>query len=91
MNKSDLVDHIALSADISKDKAEGALAAITEGISQGLVNGDDVTLIGFGTFKVNQRAARVGRNPRTGEELQIAASKVPSFKAGKALKEACNS
>ncbi|WP_258007727.1 HU family DNA-binding protein [Vibrio sagamiensis] len=90
MNKAQLVEYIAKTADISKAKAEAALGAVTEGVTQALSNGDDVSLIGFGTFRVNERAARTGRNPRTGEDIQIAAAKVPAFKAGKALKEACN-
>ncbi len=90
MNKSQLVDHIAATADISKAKAEAALSALTDGVTQSLAKGDDVALIGFGTFKVNERAARTGRNPRTGEAIEIAAAKVPAFKAGKALKDACN-
>jgi len=90
MNKSQLVEYIAHTADISKTKADAALSAITEGISDTLSNGDEVVLIGFGTFKVNERTARTGRNPRTGEEIQIAAAKVPAFKAGKALKDAVN-
>ncbi|MCE7732506.1 HU family DNA-binding protein [Vibrio campbellii] len=90
MNKSQLVEHIAQTADISKAKADAALNAIIEGISDTLSSGDEVALIGFGTFKVNQRAARTGRNPKTGEEIQISAAKVPAFKAGKALKEAVN-
>ena len=90
MNKSQLVDHIAQAADISKTRADAALGAVIEGIADALSSGDEVALIGFGSFKVNQRAARTGRNPRTGEEIQIAAAKVPTFKAGKALKEAVN-
>ncbi|TCN86166.1 DNA-binding protein HU-beta [Vibrio crassostreae] len=90
MNKSQLVEHIATSANISKDQAGTALNALVEGISSSLANGDDVSILGFGSFKVNSRAARTGRNPRTGEEIQIAASKTPAFKAGKALKETCN-
>ena len=90
MNKSQLVDHIAQTADISKAKADAALNAIIEGISDTLSSGDEVALIGFGTFKVNQRAARTGRNPKTGEEIQISAANVPAFKAGKALKDAVN-
>ncbi|MEZ8613921.1 HU family DNA-binding protein [Vibrio sp. 10N.222.51.C8] len=90
MNKSQLVEHIATSADISKDQAGTALNALVEGISTSLANGDDVSILGFGSFKVNSRAARTGRNPRTGEEIQIAPSKTPAFKAGKALKETCN-
>jgi nucleoid DNA-binding protein len=90
MNKSQLVEHITQTADISKAKADAALNAIIEGISDTLSSGDEVALIGFGTFKVNQRAARTGRNPKTGEEIQISAANVPAFKAGKALKEAVN-
>lgn len=90
MNKSQLVDHIANTADLNKKAATEALDAMLEGINSALASGDEVALIGFGTFKVNERAARTGRNPRTGEEMQIAASKVPAFKAGKALKEAVN-
>ncbi|MDG3424691.1 HU family DNA-binding protein, partial [Vibrio parahaemolyticus] len=63
---------------------------LIEGVTDTLASGDEVALIGFGTFKINERAARTGRNPRTGEEIQIAAAKVPAFKAGKALKEAVN-
>jgi len=90
MNKTQLVEHIAQKADISKTKADEALKVTLEAIQESLSNGDDVTLIGFGTFKVSQRAARTGRNPKTGEEIQIAASKLPTFKAGKALKDAVN-
>ncbi len=90
MNKSELVARIAQQADMSKAKAELALKAITEGITETLANGDEVALVGFGTFKITERAARTGRNPRTGETLNIAASKNPSFKPGKALKDAVN-
>jgi len=90
MNKTQLVEHMAQKADISKAKADEALKVTLEAIQESLANGDEVTLIGFGTFKVNHRAARTGRNPKTGEALQIAASKVPTFKAGKALKDAVN-
>ncbi|EPL0707270.1 HU family DNA-binding protein, partial [Acinetobacter baumannii] len=71
-------------------QATAALNALESGVTKALAAGEDVALIGFGTFTVKKRAARTGRNPKTGEELQIAASKVPSFKAGKALKEAVN-
>ena len=77
-------------ADINKKEAQAALEAITQSIEEVLSQGEEVSLIGFGTFKVNERAACTGRNPKTGETMQIAASKSPSFKAGKALKEACN-
>lgn len=90
MNKSELINQIAASAGISKTQATAALQAVETGVIDTLANGGQVTLTGFGTFKVNERAARTGRNPKTGEELQIAASKVPTFKAGKALKEAVN-
>ena len=90
MNKSELINHIAASAGISKTQATAALQAVETGVIDTLASGGQVTLTGFGTFKVNERAARIGRNPKTGEELQIAASKVPTFKASKALKEAVN-
>ncbi|UZE94667.1 nucleoid-associated protein HU-beta [Alkalimarinus alittae] len=90
MNKSELIDAIAASADISKAAAGRALDAMTDSVTTALKGGDQVTLIGFGTFSVKDRAARTGRNPQTGAEIQIAAAKVPSFKAGKALKDAVN-
>ena len=90
MNKTQMVEHIAESADLSKAKADAALNAFIQGVSGALSDGDEVALIGFGTFKVSERAARTGRNPKTGEVIQIAASKAPAFKAGKALKEALN-
>lgn len=90
MNKSELINHIAASAGISKTQATAALQAVETGVIDSLANGGEVTLVGFGTFKVTDRAARTGRNPKTGEEIQIAATKVPSFKAGKAFKEALN-
>ncbi|MCP5208812.1 MAG: DNA-binding protein HU-beta [Hahellaceae bacterium] len=90
MNKSELIDAIAASADISKAAAGRALDAMVSSITDALKGGDQVTLIGFGTFSVKDRAARTGRNPQTGAEIQIAAAKVPSFKAGKALKDAVN-
>lgn len=88
MNKSDLIEAMAEAADISKSAAGRALDAMTDAIAVALKNGDTVSLIGFGTFSVKERAARTGRNPQTGETIEIAASKTPSFKAGKALKEA---
>ncbi|MGR5308089.1 HU family DNA-binding protein [Vibrio mediterranei] len=91
MNKTQLIDVISEKADLNKKQAQGALEAITQGIEQALSQGEEVALIGFGTFKVTERAARTGRNPKTGEPIQIAASKSPAFKAGKALKEVCNS
>ncbi len=90
MNKSELIDLIAESADISKAKAGAALDAVVSGITGALKKGDTVSLVGFGTFSVKSRAARTGRNPQTGATIQIAASKVPGFKAGKALKDAVN-
>jgi DNA-binding protein HU-beta len=90
MNKAELIESIAESADISKAAAGHALDAVIETITNALKKGDTVTLVGFGTFSVRKRAARAGRNPRTGETIQIKASKVPGFKAGKALKVAIN-
>jgi len=90
VNKNELVDEIADAADISKASASRALDAALDGIAKSLKNADPVMLVGFGTFLVRERAARTGRNPRTGEPLQIAASKVPAFKPGKALKDALN-
>lgn len=88
MNKSELIDAIAASADIPKTVAGRALDAFMESVTDTLKKGDQVALIGFGTFQVKDRAARDGRNPKTGEVIKIAAAKVPSFKAGKALKDA---
>ncbi|MDX5299390.1 MAG: HU family DNA-binding protein [Gammaproteobacteria bacterium] len=88
MNKSELIDAIAASADISKAAAGRALDGMINAITDSLKNGDQVTLIGFGTFLVKERAERTGRNPQTGAELKIPSSKVPGFKAGKALKDA---
>lgn len=90
MNKSELIEHIAQSAGLNKTQATAALQAVETGVIDTLASGGTVELKGFGTFKVNQRAARKGRNPKTGEELQIAAVNAPVFKAGKALKEAVN-
>jgi DNA-binding protein HU-beta len=90
VNKADLIDMIAESADISKAAATRALDTVFNGITEALKKGDQVTLVGFGTFQVRDRAARTGRNPKTGETIQIAASKNPAFKAGKALKDAVN-
>ncbi|MBK1620524.1 DNA-binding protein HU [Lamprobacter modestohalophilus] len=88
MNKSELVDAMAEAADISKSAAARALDALTDSVASTLKNGETVSIIGFGTFAVKERAARTGRNPQTGAAIQIAASKNPSFKAGKALKDA---
>lgn len=90
MNKGELVAKIAEGADITKASAGRALDSLIGTIAEELSNGGDVALVGFGTYKVNNRAARVGRNPQTGAEIQIAAAKVPAFKAGKALKDAIN-
>lgn len=90
MNKGELVAKIAESADISKASAAKALESLIQSVTAELASGGEVALVGFGTYKVSDRAARLGRNPQTGEEIQIKAAKVPSFKAGKALKEACN-
>ena len=90
MNKSDLVDAIAKNADISKAAAGRALDATVDSIKKALKKGDTVSLVGFGTFKVGKRAARNGRNPRTGETIKIKAAKVPKFSAGKGLKDAVN-
>ena len=90
MNKSDLIEAIAQAADISKAAAERALDGTVAAITSSLQKGNMVTLVGFGTFHVGDRKARSGRNPRTGETIQINASKVPKFRAGKALKDAVN-
>lgn len=97
MNKSQLIEKIAAGADISKAAAGRALDAIIASVTESLASvteslkeGDDVALVGFGTFAVKERAARTGRNPQTGKEITIAAAKVPSFRAGKALKDAVN-
>lgn len=91
MNKSELIDAIAAAADLSKADAGRALDATIESITGALKKGDSVSLVGFGTFQVKLRAAREGRNPQTGATIQIAEANVPSFKAGKALKDAVNS
>ena len=88
MNKSQLIDKIAAGADISKAAAGRALDAIIASVTESLKEGDDVALVGFGTFAVKERAARTGRNPQTGEALEIAASKKVSFKVAKGLKDA---
>ncbi|HEY8117869.1 MAG TPA: HU family DNA-binding protein [Methylophilaceae bacterium] len=90
MNKQELIAQIAAEADISKAAAAKVVDAFTASVTKALKGGDSVTLIGFGTFKVNARAARTGRNPQTGKELKIAARKAPAFTAGKALKDALN-
>ena len=90
MNKQDLVTAVAKDADLSKSKAALAVDAVIAAIKTSLKKGDDVRLVGFGTFTVAKRAATTGRNPRTGEPIKIPASKQPKFKAGKDLKEAVN-
>lgn len=90
MNKGQLVERIAEGADITKASSARALDSLIAAITSELADGGDVSLIGFGIFKVSARAARKGRNPQTGTEIQIAASNAPGFKAGKALKDACN-
>lgn len=90
MNKSELVKQIAERADLTQAKAAEALQAFETAVIDELANGGEIALIGFGTFKVTDRAARTGRNPKTGEPIQIAAAKVPTFKAGKTLKDAIN-
>ena len=90
MNKAELIDALADSAELSKASAARALDSVIEIVTKALKKGDSVTLVGFGTFSVRKRAARTGRNPRTGETIKIKASKVPGFKAGKALKDAIN-
>jgi len=88
MNKTELVDAMAKEANLSKKDAEAALGAFTAAVEKALKKGDKVTLVGFGTFEVRERAARVGRNPQTGKEIKIKASKAPAFKPGKAFKDA---
>ncbi len=90
MNKSELIKHIASTASLTQAQATAALNAVESGVIKALAAGEDVALIGFGTFSVKERAARTGRNPKTGEEIQIAAAKAPIFKAGKGLKDAVN-
>ena len=90
MNKQELISAIAQNAEISKADAGKALAATIDAITKAMAKGDKVQIVGFGTFEVRERAARTGKNPRTGEAIKIAASKVPAFKAGKALKDAIN-
>ncbi|MBE7114631.1 HU family DNA-binding protein [Bacillus paranthracis] len=88
MNKTELVKKVMEDAELTKAQAEKAVASILTGVKDTLVAGEKVQLLGFGTFEVRERAARKGRNPQTGEEMDIAASKVPAFKPGKELKEA---
>ncbi|NQY51498.1 MAG: HU family DNA-binding protein [Piscirickettsiaceae bacterium] len=90
MNKFELIDAVAKSADISRVKAALAVNGVTSAVTEALSGGDQVSIVGFGTFSVRNRSARIGRNPRTGEEIKIAEAKIPSFKPGKALKDAVN-
>ena len=90
MNKAELIDTVAAEAGLSKSDAASAVDAVFSTITKSLAGGNAVTLVGFGTFGVTDRAARPGRNPRTGEAITIPASKNPKFKAGKALKDALN-
>ena len=90
MNKSELIAAVAEQAGLSKKDAEKAVNAVVSVVTDALVQGDKVQLVGFGTFEVRSREARTGKNPRTGDVIEIAASKVPAFKAGKALKDAVN-
>ena len=88
MNKAELIEAIADAADLSKAEAGRALDGMVDAITAALKDGDTVSLVGFGSFQVKERAARQGRNPQTGATIDIAAAKIPSFKAGKALKDA---
>ena len=90
MNKSELIDAVANAADLNKADASRAVDGVIAAVTEAMKSGDQVTIVGFGTFLVRERGARTGRNPRTGESIQIAASKAPAFKAGKALKDAVN-
>jgi DNA-binding protein HU-beta len=90
MNKSELVEAVADHADLTRAAAARAVDAVLSNVATALKQGDQVTLVGFGTFEVRSRKARTGRNPQTGEEINIKASKSPTFKAGKALKDAVN-
>ena len=90
MNKADLIEQIAQAAEISKSAAERAVDALVVAVKSSLRKDEPVTLVGFGTFYASRRAARTGRNPRTGAEVQIAAARLPKFRAGKALKDAIN-
>ncbi len=88
MNKTELISSVAEKAEMTKKDAEKAVNAVLASIEEAMAQGDKVQLVGFGTFEVRSRAARIGRNPQTGKEIQIAATKVPAFKPGKALKDA---
>ncbi len=90
MNKTGLIEVVAEQADLSKAAATRAVDAVVNAVTEALREGEQVSLVGFGTFSVRERAARTGRDPRTGKSIQIKASKVPGFKSGKALKDAVN-
>jgi DNA-binding protein HU-beta len=90
VNKSELIESVAETGDLTKAAAARAVDSVIEAVTDALRRGDQVTIVGFGTFSVRDRAARTGRNPQTGEEIKISASKNPLFKAGKALKDAVN-
>ncbi len=90
MTKADLVNEMAAKTGMPKTDVETALKAFTETVTEALKKGDKVAMVGFGTFSVGERAARTGQNPQTGQKIEIAAAKVPKFKAGKALKDAVN-
>ncbi len=90
MNKGELIESMADAADISKAAASRAFEGMVAAITEAMKNGEQVSLVGFGTFQVKERGARTGRNPQTGESIEIKASRTPSFKAGKALKDAVN-
>jgi DNA-binding protein HU-beta len=87
MNKAELIAQVAEKSDLTKKDAEKAVSALIETVEEALVKGDRVQLVGFGTFEIRERAARKGRNPQTGQEIDIAATRVPVFKAGKSLRE----
>lgn len=90
MNKSELIKNVSTASGLTQEQVTKVINGFESVVKTTLAAGEDITLVGFGTFKVSDRAARTGRNPKTGEELQIAAAKVPTFKAGKSLKEALN-
>ena len=90
MNKSELIAAVAAQAEITKKEADAAVSAVIASITEALEKGEKVQLVGFGTFEVRERGARTGRDPRTGKNIEIPASKAPAFKAGKALKDAVN-
>lgn len=90
MNKTELTDTIAGQADLTRAQASAALDALIDGVTKALQKGEQVTLVGFGTFSVRDRAERSGRNPQTGETIKISAARIPGFKAGKALRDAVN-